>query len=548
MYIPFIKNSRLLCSFLLTITLAACQSNMTESDDIGAAVDTVETAATDSSATATGVARTTTGNRSTASRNTARPRSAIAPDSTEEPVTDLWQRIQSGLQLHDHYNHPDVDAQLQEFVNNQAYFDLTIERARPFLYSIVEELDQRGLPLELALLPFVESAFNPTANSSESAVGLWQFMGATAASFGLQQDWWYDARRDPHASTIAALDYLEELVQQFEQDWLLALAAYNAGDGNVRRAIRRNDSDTAESPFWDLALPAETRSHVPRVLALAKLVDETDHYGIELAPIANAAPLQLVEVGAQIDLAQAAQLAAMDYTDLRNLNPGYLQWATHPEQPQHILLPPVHAELLQAKLATLDTANLLTWDHYEIQPGDTLSKIARNLNTRVDVLQRVNNLRGSQIIAGRSLLIPRGPESGSLNSLPDLAIAGLQPAAIPSSYRIRSGDNLWSIARRFDLHSSDIAMWNGMEVDSILRPGQVINLSPDASASSTGSRNSQEFSANTYVVRKGDSMASIASRFNTDLADLLRRNNLNADEVIFPGQVIQIRAEQNGLN
>lgn len=456
----------------------------------------------------------------------------------EPPIDNLWGKIRSGLELQEHYFHADVSEQLQNYINNQAYFDLTVERARPFLNFIVTELEARELPLELALLPFVESGFNPNASSGEYAVGLWQFMGATAASFGLQRDWWYDARRDPHASTIAALDYLQELLQQFDQDWLLALAAYNAGDGNVRRAIRRSAAVPGESPFWDLALPRETRLHVPRVLALARLVSDSGNYGITLAPISVEEPLSRVQVGAQIDLAQAARLANIDYAELREINPGYLQWATHPDQPQSLLLPHAEAEVLEVALAGLSPDQFLTWDHYQIQPGDTLAAIAKRYNTRVDVLQRTNNLRGSQIIAGRSLLIPRNPDTDSI-AVPLLANGPL-PTSIPSSYRIRTGDNLWSIARRFNLRSADIAFWNGLDLNAILRPGQIINLDPDGIAdASTQQPNS--VSAATYTVRRGDSMASIAARFDTDLLDLLEQNNLDAAAVIFPGQIIRIQ-------
>ncbi|MSR12121.1 MAG: LysM peptidoglycan-binding domain-containing protein [Gammaproteobacteria bacterium] len=463
----------------------------------------------------------------------------ITAEPSISPIDDLWDRIRSGFQLQEFYYHPDVSEQLETYTKNQAFFDLTIERAKPFLHPIVVELEARGLPMELALLPFVESAFNTNANSSEQAAGIWQFMRATAASLGLQRDWWYDARRDPQASTIAALDYLEELLQLFDQDWLLALAAYNAGDGNVRRAVRRSKSVSGQSPFWDLALPRETRWHVPRVLAISRLVNDIENYDITLTPIPNVEPLKRVEVGAQIDLAHAAQLANVEYAALREFNPGYLQWATHPDQPQHILLPHAQALLLEAGLAQLQPGAFLTWDRYQIQSGDTLAAIANRFGTKVDVLQRVNNLRGSQIIAGRSLLIPRGPNPESPSTGPNLATATLRTGSISSTYSIRSGDSLWSIARRFDLHSADIALWNGIELDAVLRTGQVINLNPATEPGNAVTDQSDNVAA-TYIVRAGDSMASIAARFNTNLQVLLENNNLDAAGLIFPGQLLHI--------
>lgn len=456
MYIPFTAPLKSICLCTVLTTLVACQSSTTLEVENTSNTNPIASKPVD-----------------TIQKPALRQFKSPSIESTQ-PIDDVWDVIRNGLELQEYYYHADVTEQLQNYINNQSYFDLTVERARPFLNFIVTELEARELPLELALLPFVESGFNPNASSGENAVGLWQFMGATAASFGLQRDWWYDARRDPHASTIAALDYLEELLQQFDQDWLLALAAYNAGDGNVRRAIRRSTSVSGESPFWSLTLPRETRLHVPRVLALARLVNDSRNYGITLAPIAVEEPLSRVQVGTQIDLAQAAKLANMDYAALREFNPGYLQWATHPDQPQYLLLPHAEAISLESALAGLSPDQLLTWDHYQIQAGDTLAAIAKRYSTRVDVLQRTNNLRGSRIIAGRSLLIPRNPNTESI-AAPYLRNEP-QPTSIPSSYRIRSGDNLWSIARRFNLRSADIAIWNGLDLNAVLHPGQIIRI------------------------------------------------------------------------
>ncbi len=391
------------------------------------------------------------------------------------PVTELWQRIALGLELQEFYDHPQVLAQLENYGNNQAYFDLVAERARPFLYSIVEEIESRGLPMELALLPMVESTFNPNAYSAEHAVGLWQFVGATADSFGLQRDWWYDGRRDPIASTRAALDYLELLYQQFEEDWLLALAAYNTGDGNVRRAIRRHGGQ--QPSYWDLGLPRETRFHVPKLLALAAVVSGRGQEELELPPIPNLEVTASVPLEFQLDLATAARLMGLEAQQLRRLNPGYLQWATHPDNPQSLLVPLASVDALLTQVALLPPEERVSWDSYRIQPGDTLIGFARKLDTRVDILRTVNSITGSRIIAGDTLLIPRIDNIGLLNqiALPEQARRTSQP--VPRQYRVRSGDNLWSIARRYDLHSEDIARHNNIELDGLLMPGQILNFS-----------------------------------------------------------------------
>ena len=464
----------------------------------------------------------------------------------DAPITDLWERIRRGFQLSEYFDHPTVTTRLDDYSDNQYLFDLVSERAQPFLYSIVEQLEAEGLPLELALLPIVESTYDPNAYSLEHAVGLWQFLGPTGRSFGLQQDWWYDGRRDPLAATEAAIAYLKRLHEQFAGDWLLALAAYNTGSPNMRRAIRRSGSSLEDGiEFWDLGLAQETRAHVPKLLALAKIVESPGSYGVELPAIANQQQLMKVEIGAQIDLRQAAELAGIDYGELRRLNNGFRQWATHPDNPQALYVPTANATQLAEAIANIPAEQLLTWDRYEIQQGDTLGGIASRLGTEVDVLRVVNRLSGNRIIAGRSLLIPRGLNRDSnVSELAQLAPEMAMPAAVPTNYRVRSGDNLWSIARRFQLKSTDIAAHNGFELGDLLMPGQVLDLSfvePTAIADSESPLGNNAM----YRVRPGDTMARIAARVNVPVAELLSWNNFSGSEIIYPDQRIRIQPPES---
>lgn len=477
----------------------------------------------------------------------------VALEAIDAPADDgpsygnLWDRIRAGFQLQSHYTHPNVERYIQYYSTQQRYFDLLQTRASPFLFEIVEEIDRRGLPLEFALLPMVESTYNPNAYSREHAVGLWQFVGATGASFGLQKDWWFDGRRDPIDSTAAALDYIEQLYKQFDEDWLLAIAAYNTGDGNLRRAIRRSGEE--EANFWTLNLPGETEAHVPKLLALSAIVADNETWNIELAMLPNQPVLRTVEIGTQIDISQAAKLAGIDYEQLRTLNPGYLQWATHPNQPQALLLPIKNALLLEDALVGIDKHDLLTWDRYEIRPGDTLGAIARRLNTRVDILQTFNSLPGSRIVAGESLLIPRTNDPELLASAPRIERErSAERIEVPSEYTVRNGDNLWVIARRFQLRSKEIAAWNQMSMDELLQPGQVLDLryALDVTNEQPVVRSQSEASASLYIVKRGDSMNAIARRFGIDLQMLLLWNELHADELIFPGQELQVIPQNLG--
>jgi membrane-bound lytic murein transglycosylase D len=464
--------------------------------------------------------------------------SALTADSNIS-YADLWERIRDGLQLHVHYSHPNVARYIQNYSTQQRYFDLLQSRASPFLFEIVDEIERRGLPMEFALLPMIESTYNPNAYSRQHAVGLWQFVGATGSSFGLQQDWWFDGRRDPLASTDAALDYMEQLYKQFDEDWLLAIAAYNTGEGNLRRAIRKSDDD--EMNFWTLSLPRETQAHVPKLLALSAIIADNEAWNIELEPLANEPVLRSVQVGTQIDLSQAARLAEIEYEQLRALNPGYLQWATHPDQQQEMLLPLENAALLESALVGIDKHDLLTWDRYEIKPGDTLGAIAARLNTRVDILQTFNSLVGTSIKAGESLLIPRTNDPELLTSAPRMTRrAKRELPKVPSQYKVRNGDNLWVIAKRFQLRSIEIAAWNQIPLDELLQPGQILNLSYVLENKNEPPEVQSSDSAAFYVVRRGDSMDAIASRFSIDLQKLLLWNALSIDELIFPGQELQV--------
>ena len=452
---------------------------------------------------------------------------------------NLWMRLQTQFQLVDHYDHFAVDEELSAYIYNQAYFDRITERAEPFLFWIVSEIERRKLPMELALIPIVESTFNPNAYSPKHAVGLWQFIGPTAKSFGLQQDWWYDGRRDPRASTIAALDFLEQLHKEFNEDWLLALAAYNTGQGNVNRAIKRQGINRNSADFWSLPLAKETKEHVPKILALAKLISHSQRYGVALTPIENKEPLALIEVDSQIDLAQAAKLAQLDYQELRRLNPGYLQWATHPDNPQVIAVPIDHAGYLKTGIENLGPDRFITWDRYEIKPGDTLSGIALRIQTEVEVLRSVNQITGSRIIAGDALLVPRTTDPTLLANITKNQRTSRRVLPIPNEYIVRNGDNLWTIARRFNIKSKDVALWNNISVNSILQPGQELNLA-FLKNPSTATEISNNSTARDYRVQSGDSMIGIAKRFSINLNKLLNWNNLMPNDLIFPGQLIRI--------
>lgn len=475
-----------------------------------------------------------TGTPRTAQRNSP-TKAPVAAEVEPQPPVDLWDRLRAGFELGDR-SRPEVQRWIVYYSAHSRGVTTTLSRAEPFLWRIVENVDKRGMPMEIALLPAVESAFNPFAHSSGSASGLWQFIPGTAKRFGLQRDWWYDGRRDIVRSTKAALDYLQYLDNMFDGNWVLAIAAYNAGEGRVRAAIQFNRERHRPTDFWDLELPSETRDYVPKLLALAALVDQPQRYGLVLPDMPNEPRLAIVQLPAQIDLALAAQLAGIPVAELRGLNPGFKRWATDPNGAHRLLIPRDRVQRFTARLAKVPASRLVTWRRHVIVGGDTLSEIATRYGSSVALLKRVNHLSSSRIRIGRTLLIPSAHDELSATALAAVdAVNGAGAAPIqPTEYKVHRGDSLWTIARRYDTTVDDLRRWNGLPADAILRPGQSLHI---PAVGQDAERTLY------YSVRSGDSLSAIARRYGVNVDDLRRWNGLDGDHYIRPGQRLKVKVE-----
>jgi membrane-bound lytic murein transglycosylase D len=299
-----------------------------------------------------------------------------------------------------------VQAQLDQFARNPGNVERIMQRGTPYLYHILSEINRRGLPAELALLPAVESAFDPFAHSPRGAAGLWQFMPRTAGHLGLKRGAWYDGRRDVIAATAAALDYLTQLQQRFDGDWLLALAAYNAGPARVQRAIRYNRNNGKPVDFWHLQLPKETRDYVPKLLALRTLITTPATYGLTLPAVADTPYFSVLDSGGSLDLAVAARLAGVSVDEIRRLNPALTRQTVRRGGPHRLLIPTAREADFRTQLAGLAEQQRVQWVRHRIRSGDTLSAIAQRYRIGVARLRQFNDLPDSSIMAGDLLIVP----------------------------------------------------------------------------------------------------------------------------------------------
>ena len=461
---------------------------------------------------------------------------------------DIWQRIRANLTF-DIPQNKRLVTQRNWFAKHQSYLDRVAKRAEPFLYYIVEQLEANDIPLEIALLPVVESAFDPFAYSHSRASGMWQFMPETGKRFGMKQDWWYDGRRDVIASTAGAIAYLKYLHQYFDGDWLLALAAYNSGEGRVKRAMRNNARKNKPTDFWSLDLPKETEAYVPKLLALVDIIKRPDDFNIKLFEIENKSVISVIDIGSQLDLAKAAKLSQISLAELQRLNAGFNRWATNPDGPHYLVIPNNKKDIFTAAISKLPKDERLAWQRYKIKSGDSLGKIAQKFHTSISLIQSVNKIKGSQIRAGKYLLIPVATQALDSYILSEqqriVKSQSRERAGTKFEYQVKSGDTLWDISRAHKVTSAQIAKWNGMAPKDMIKPGQKLVIWQKAPSQFNRSNTAEQAVMRniTYKVRKGDSFARIAGKFNVSISDIERWNNLSRENYLQPGQKLKLSVD-----
>lgn len=484
-------------------------------------------------------------NNWTGLENVGRPRHEKRQKGYQSKYDNIWQRIISLYKIPRVYN-SQIQKEMRWYLNNRDYLDRVQSRAEPYLFEIVDQIEKEGIPGEFALLPVVESAFQPYAYSPARASGIWQFIPSTGRLYGLKQNWWYDGRRDVYAATQAAIRYLRKLNNDFDGDWLLALAAYNCGEGKVQSAINKNLRRRRRTDFWSLKLPRETRGYVPRLLAVSRLFANAKQYGIRLRPIPDRPYFKKITVASQIDLKLAAELAGISMTKLYQLNPGFNQWATDPYGPHRLLIPIENADPFNDQLEKLSKAQKVQWRRHRIRRGDSLLSIANRYGTSVTNLQKANRLTKTHLEPGTHLIVPLSDEQlAHYNYFPNPNTPKRRPIKRKRRnskkkfyYKVRRGDSLSKIARRYSVSLKSLAKWNRRSTRSVIHPGERLAI---WSRSGSPRKRSKGYRFRRYTVKKGDSLSIIARRFNVSVANLRKWNRPKLGKYLIPGQKIKVR-------
>ena len=460
---------------------------------------------------------------------------------------DLWQVIANRQGIKSVSNSR-VQSRIDWISNHPEYLSLISKRAEPFLYLVVSELEKQNVPIEIALLPIVESDYYPFSYSHGTAAGLWQFIPSTGRMYGLEEDWWHADRRDVLASTKAAANYLNDLNKMFKGDWLLSIAAYNAGPGRIQRAIDTNIKLGKKTDFWSLDLPQETEKYVPKLLALSQVIKNPSRYNQKLLEIDNKPFLNEVELDSQFDLALISQWTGLSIDQIYNYNPGLKRWATPESLPYIMLLPEEVIDSFNDNLSKQGQRPKISWTRYKIKQGDSLSVIAQNYNTTIGQIMSVNELDNDAIRADKYLIVPLAQKSEGYYSLSDnqreKSRLNIQKNSEKIIYTVVAGDSLWKISIKFGTTINNLVRWNQISPSDSLSIGKELVILRDnknktelAKITNTGIDINRDIF---YTVKEGDNLSRIAQKYNVKIAEIRSWNDLNEEYILQPGDKLTI--------
>jgi membrane-bound lytic murein transglycosylase D len=434
----------------------------------------------------------------------------------------VWTVLRQQFMLNHEINRPEVQTQLRWLMTHPSYLQ-QLSRAEPYIYHIINEIKQRRLPGEIALIPLIESSFDPFAYSNAGAAGLWQIMPETGSDYGLKRDWWFDGRRSIGPSTQAALTYFAYLNKFFNGNWILAFAAYDAGEGTISRIIK-NSGQNINRPisFWSLRVPQETKAYIPRLLALAEIVQHPERYQVELPDIPHIPYFEEVNIGSQINLNEAAKLAGISYQDLIKLNPGFNHWTTAPYRPYKLLIPADKVEHFSRNLANLPTHNRVAWERHKVSAGEDLNLIAKKYHTSIDLIKELNRLKSNEVKKSQYVLVPTKKK---------IPVRKTARAHALETYKVihivQKRESLNTIAKHYGVSEIRIKEWNKLKTNT-LSPGQALvlwktRLSPY------------------YRVNPGDTLQKIASTHHLTVQKLQALNPRIKSLGLKSGQILRVQ-------
>ncbi len=434
----------------------------------------------------------------------------------------VWERIRINGQIKQEYLDEKTIEYINVYLKNPKQLDMLFEKGRYFIYFVLEELERYGLPSELALLPYIESSYDPFSISSSGAMGIWQFMPATARIYGLKDSWWYEQRHDPLVSSKAAIRYLAYLHNRFNKDITYTLSAYNGGPTLLEKRIKINQKSGLPTDYKNLKLPKQTLEYVPKFMAIRELVVNSKKYGVTLPNFPNRSVLGSIELDGQVEILAFSEFANLKPEFVYKLNAGYTKWASPPGIKTTFIIPIELEKELNLKKDQFIQNNQINWVTHKVSLGDSLWKIARQFDTEVNILKKVNYLKSDLLSLDQELLIPLSNDQNQ--------------AFIPyQAHIISEGDTLWKLGKKYKISPTEIAQNNGIRLNAPLTIGKELNIGNKNIYRTINSKKRTIL----YSVKQGDSLYRIADIFNIEISDIKRINELEKNEIA-PGQVLKI--------
>jgi len=443
--------------------------------------------------------------------------------STTQPYKDVWDFIkQNNTSQNTNILNDQVLAYMNMHLKDLDKFDEYLNDSYYFLYFVIQELEKNNLPLELAILPYIESNYDPFSISSSGAVGIWQFMPRTGRLYQLDKSWWNEDRHDPFRSTEAAVKYLKYLYQRFDQNIYHTLAAYNAGPSLLDRRINQNKRRGMDTDFWSLNVPVQTKNYVPKYIALRELILNSDNYGIKLPQIPYEPVVKKISIPGQVEVLTLSEYLDIKPELLYKLNAGYTKWASAPEDESVFYIPSEKYILFENEDNPFKNSNQINWISHIVQSGDSLWSLASKYDTEVKIIKKINYLNNDLLSINDTLLIPLS-KSKSNNFIPY------------EMYIVSEGDTLWSIAKEYNIEIRDLSRMNSIDENSYLQLGQQLSI---------GNKNihrNMESKKRTilYSVKQGDNLFKISELFDVSIRSIEEINNFK-NTTLMPGQIIKV--------